>query len=197
MGSRPSFIDIHDNTLPPDLCKEIIRRFEEDEENQFQGVVGDGIGHVTVDMDKKLCTELSLSHLDHWKDIDALVYKAVATGLQEILDKYEGLEYTLGNSVVADEGYRIKRYFPGEFFKFHVDCGGWSQMHRQLVLFTFLNTVEEGGQLEFPEHGISVTPVEGRMVTFPPFWTHAHVAHPPVSGTKYALQAWVTFVKPA
>jgi len=108
-------------------------------------------------------------------------------------EKYVGLGYMCGK--VQDEGYRIKRYVPGggEYFKLHVDCNGFPQAHRQLVLFMYLNTVEIGGETEFPTQGISVKPVEGRMVTFPPFWTHAHIGHPPVSENKYAVTAWITF----
>ncbi len=193
MTGTPSFLDIHDNMLEPDVCKEIIRRFEEDKENQFEGVVGDTDGRQNLNPSHKSCTELSLSYLAHWKDIDQIIYEAVVEGLSRTAKKYEGLHLIEGK--LLDEGYRIKKYRPGgeDFFNIHVDCNGFAHSHRQLVLFMYLNTVAEGGETEFPAQGVLVKPVEGRMVTFPPFWTHAHIGRPPVSEAKYAVTAWITF----
>lgn len=190
----PSFIDIYENVLEPDVCKEIIRRFEEDEENQFQGVVQQGSsGHTWVNQEQKMCTELGISFHSNWKDIDKIVFEAVSKALVKSQEAHNGLKRVSG--FMVDEGYRIKRYMPGghEFFNAHADCSGFSQAHRQLVQFIYLNDVEEGGETEFPEFGIKIQPKEGMMVTFPPFWTHEHIGHPPISGPKYAVTSWMTF----
>jgi len=190
----PSFIDIYEDVLEPDVCKEIIRRFEEDTENQYQGVVAQGVtGGTKVNLEQKACTELSISFHPNWKDIDDIVFKAVGKIWGKAQEAHPGLERLGG--LMVDEGYRIKRYMPGghEFFNVHADCGGFAQAHRQLVQFIYLNDVEEGGETEFPEFGIKVQPREGMMVTFPPFWTHEHIGHPPISGPKYAVTSWMTF----
>lgn len=191
----PNHIDIWHNALDRDVCAEIVRRFEEDTEHHFQGVVQSEKGAKGVEHRQKKCTELAISYHENWADIDAIMFKAVSDGLERVICKYPSLEHMRAN--VADEGYRIKRYMPGgdEFFKVHSECNSFDQAHRQLVLFTYLNDVEVGGETEFPAHGIKVEPTAGTMVTFPPFWTHPHIGHPPVSGPKYAMQSWITFVR--
>lgn len=189
-----NFIDVYENVLAPDVCKDIIRRFEEDTENHYQGVVAAGnTGQVMVNTKQKVCTELSISFHPNWKDIDEIIFEAVST----IYEKAAASHYGLGRikGVMVDEGYRIKRYMPGghEFFDIHADCSGFSQAHRQLIIFMYLNDVEVGGETEFPDHGIKIQPREGMAVSFPPFWTHTHIGHAPMSGPKYAITAWMTF----
>lgn len=192
MKSDVSFIDVFDNALSPELCKEIIRRFEEDTEHQFEGVVGDEHGKKGVKPDSKNCVELSITGNHEWLDIDKQLFDACAPILDTLVDKYPGFGCAEG---YEDEGYRIKRYLPNgiDCFKPHVDISSLHSAHRQLVFMWYLNDVEEGGETYFPYHEYGVKPKEGRLVTFPPFWTHQHEGKMPISGTKYAILGWFTF----
>ena len=50
-------------------------------------------------------------------------------------------------------------------------------MARQLVAMWYLNNVAgPGGETEFDLQQVSVKPKEGKLVLFPPFWTHIHRA---------------------
>jgi len=77
------------------------------------------------------------------------------------------------------EGYNVLRYKPGEaYHAVHSDQGWPDLIHRHLTFTMFLNTVPVGGELEFPEQGIKVAPVEGRAVIFPAAWMYAHRSLP-------------------
>ena len=78
------------------------------------------------------------------------------------------------------EGYNILRYKPGEaYHRVHADGGhGGVTSNRHLTFSMFLNTCPSGGELEFPDQGVKIQPVEGRAVIFPAAWMHAHRSLP-------------------
>ena len=83
-------------------------------------------------------------------------------------------------------------------FKFHVDVQDYASARRFLVYFWYLNTVEEGGETCFQlnrqhEIEVKVQPQTGRLLMFPPMWTHPHVALPPISGPKYIMSAYLHY----
>jgi len=67
-------------------------------------------------------------------------------------------------------------------------------MSRQLVAIWYLNDVAgPGGETEFPLQEILVKPAEGKLVLFPPFWTHVHRAVTLEDRVKYIATTWVCF----
>ena len=188
-------VDIWENHLDSELCRDIIRRFENNTTCQYQGVVNNGEGITSVNPSTKKCTELQISMHEHWKDIDEILFERFSDAVEKAREKHPGLASISGE--LQDEGYRIKRYLPDgtEMFKFHIDVNGYPQAHRQLVFMWYLNTVKEGGETVFHEQNIAVQPIEGRLVAFPPFWTHSHTANAPISEPKYVITGWLTFPK--
>lgn len=186
---------IFENHLSPDVCRDIITRFEADSSLQYQGEVATSAGAGKTDTDIKKCTELHVSAHAHWADIDKLLWERMGDAVKLVRERHLGLSYMGGK--FHDEGYRIKRYMNDgtEGFKTHIDVNGYPQAHRQLVCQWYLNTVEEGGETVFPEQGMEVAPVTGRLVCFPPFWTHIHRANPPISEPKYIVSGWLTFLR--
>jgi len=189
-------IDLFENSLSPEICKDIIRRFDVDE-RKFEGGVSYGDGSHGVEPGLKKCTELYLSAHDDWKDIDDILFGEVKSKILLLRKKYLGLQRI---HKVMDEGYRIKHYKNdgSEFFNWHIDSNGRNQGHRYYVIQWYLNTVEEGGETEFRLPGedgenIKIKPVQGTMCCFPPFWTHEHRGLAPISGEKYLATTWITF----
>jgi hypothetical protein len=88
----------------------------------------------------------------------------------------------------------MQRYRPGEYYHWHVDGGPGEFSQRQLVAIWYLNDVEgPGGETEFPLQEVLVKPEEGKLVLFPPFWTHVHRAVAMEKGVKYIATTWVCF----
>ena len=77
------------------------------------------------------------------------------------------------------EGYNILRYKPGQAY--HAPHSDWSwpnQAFRHLSSIIFLNTVPDGGELEFPDLDLKIQAVEGRCVIFPAGWMFMHRSLP-------------------
>jgi len=62
------------------------------------------------------------------------------------------------------------------------------------VAIWYLNDVAgPGGETEFKHQGISVKPEAGRLLVFPPFWTHEHRGVTLEAGVKYIATTWVLY----
>jgi len=182
-----SFIYEKKNALPDFLCDDMVARFEANEADQYQGRVG-------VDMNKntdlKKTTDIIASGKQHWKDVDNNLFRSLATALKEFKEIHP---YFSDMSRFKDMGYNIQRYREGEYYHWHVDADNLGIASRQLVALWYLNDVEEGGTTDFIFQKASVTPEKGKLMLFPPFWTHEHRAAEVKKGVKYIATTWITF----
>ena len=85
---------------------------------------------------------------------------------------------------------RIEKINPGQGFNWHVDSDPFT-MERCLAIVAYMNDVEEGGETEFKHIPVKAAPRKGRIVLFPPYWTHVHRGATPVSGAKYTIAAFL------
>ena len=95
----------------------------------------------------------------------------------------------------AYEQLRIKKYMPNDKdeFKLHVDVEDYPTAKRFLVFFVYLNDNEKGLTC-FPDYDIKVKPKTGRVLMFPPLWTHRHYAEKPIKEPKYILGSYLHYV---
>ena len=95
----------------------------------------------------------------------------------------------------AWEEIRIKRYRTGVGnFLDHVDVGDSISARRFLVFFVYLNNVDFGGETEFPELNLTISPVCGTILVFPSLWTFLHRGNIPISNDKYILGSYKHYV---
>lgn len=181
-----TFIFEQANALPVDVCREIVRRFEAREEDQYVGRLGQGAGK---DQSIKKTTDIAASGNEKWKDIDKLLFQSLGRALLEFREVYP---YFKGP--FKDMGYNIQRYEADEYYQWHIDSGSHDFANRQLVALWYLNDVEgPGGTTDFLTQGLKIKPEEGKLVLFPPFWTHEHRSAPLEKGVKYIATTWVVF----
>ncbi|OOZ38402.1 2OG-Fe(II) oxygenase family protein [Solemya elarraichensis gill symbiont] len=182
-----SFIFSRDNALPADFCDEVVRRFEASESYQRKGVIGQ-LGE--EDNGIKSTMDLVVSDKEDWKDIDQMFFRGMAAAMNEFRESFP---YFKGP--FKDLGYQVQRYLPGDYYHWHIDGGSHQFADRQLVALWYLNDVPEGagGETQFLFQDISVRPEKGKLVLFPPFWTHEHRAAEVLSGAKYIATTWVLF----
>ena len=69
-----SFVFEKQQALPADLCEEMIRRFEQKQDQQYQGLVGQ---LQNKDQSIKQSTDIALSGKDDWKDIDRALFQSM------------------------------------------------------------------------------------------------------------------------
>ena len=182
-----SFIFEVKDALPDFLCDDMVARFETNETDQYAGRVGSAMN--SNDSLKKT-TDIIASGKQHWKDVDNNLFRSLAVSLKEFKDIYP---YFSDMSRFKDMGYNLQRYQEGEYYHWHVDADNDVLAPRQLVALWYLNDVEEGGETEFLFQDASVTPEKGKLILFPPFWTHEHRAAVVTKGVKYIATTWINF----
>lgn len=181
-----SFIFEQYNALPNRLCEQLIDRFEAAKEEHYLGRIGQ---QVYQDLSIKKSTDLVISGKPQWKDVDRVLFLSLAQALKELREKFP---YFKGP--FKDMGYAIQRTQPGEYYHWHIDGGSHEFSQRQLVAVWYLNTVEgPGGETEFRFQQIKIKPEQGKLLLFPPFWTHEHRGITLQQGIKYIATTWVVF----
>ena len=184
---RPdTFIFAKQHALSPELCREAITRFEQHTDEQYEGRIGQDVGK---DRSIKRTTDLVVSGKPHWKDVDQALFRSLGQAIMEFRETF-----TYFKGPFKDMGYGIQRYNPGEHYHWHIDGGSHDFSQRQLVALWYLNDVPgPGGETEFLFQDIKITPEQGKLVLFPPFWTHEHRAVTLQKGVKYIATTWVVF----
>ncbi len=182
-----SFIFEVKDALPDFLCDDMVARFEANEADQYAGRVGSAMN---ANDSLKKTTDLIASGKQHWKDVDNNLFRSLAMALNEFKHSYP---YFSDMSRFKDMGYNLQRYREGEYYHWHVDADNEVLAPRQLVALWYLNDVEEGGETEFIFQDASITPAKGKLILFPPFWTHEHRAKEVIKGVKYIATTWINF----
>ena len=181
-----TFIFEKPRALALDICAEMIRRFEASEDEQYPGRVGQT---VQEDQSIKRSTDLVVSGKENWKDIDGELFRSLGLAIREFREAYPFFR-----GPFKDSGYAIQRTNPGEFYHWHIDGGSHEFSQRQLVAVWYLNDVEgPGGETEFSYQDVQVRPQAGKLLLFPPFWTHEHRGATLQQGVKYIATTWVVF----
>jgi prolyl 4-hydroxylase len=121
--------------------------------------------------------------------------------LQQRIDDLLGIDPANGETIQG------QRYLPGQEFLPHTDwfwpgSPAWANEwpnggQRAFTAMAFLNDVEAGGETEFTELGIAVTPRAGTLLVWnnadadgvPNEWT-IHAGRPVVRGVKYIITKW-------
>ena len=187
--NKDPYIWYGDNVLSEEKCKEIIKRFDE------SPLTGQGITGLGLDLSVKNSTDLQISGLEEWTDIDAIFHKLISECMRNYYDhlneKIVHEYFTTGAKLfippredVTDTGYQIQKTRPHQGYVWHNDY-----MTRRLMTFiVYLNTVEEGWT-QF-SNGDQIAPKTGRAVMFPATWTYVHQGYPPRQ-TKYIMTGWL------
>ena len=181
-----TFIFEKSNALSAQQCEQMIQQFESHKDEQYPGRIGQ---QARQDTSIKKSTDLVVSGKPHFKDIDAALFNSVKEALLEFRETYP---YFKGP--FKDMGYAIQRTNPGEHYHWHIDGGSHEFSQRQLVAVWYLNDVAgPGGETEFLFQNIKVKPQQGKLVLFPPFWTHEHRGVTLEQGIKYIATTWIVF----
>ena len=186
------------NVFSPELCKNIINKFENDTANHVKGALEDKGGNY-VNEDWKSSTELNVSTSPGWEiannKIKYYTKNAVETYLEHIRGIFKDaeihkddtdfvLDHTLfplhmGNS-------SIQKVNKGKHYRWHQDYMPGET--RVFTSFVYLNTLEpdEGGTTDFI-NGKSIRPEAGKMTIFPSAWPFIHTGRLIKADAKYIL----------
>lgn len=167
-------------------CAQIIQRFEAATDEHYAGRTGQT---AEVREDVKRSTDIALAGKPHWQDIDERLFRSLRGAIQVL-----AREHRFFASPFKDQGYALQRTSPGDYFHWHVDGGSHDFADRQLVAIWYLNDVPgPGGETEFKHQRLTVKPEAGKLILFPPFWTHEHRGVRLEAGVKYIATTWILF----
>ena len=195
-GGPASLIMYVDGLLDPSLCTSIVDALEPAYDSIcYPGKTGGGVLPLTKNSRDCVLTETTfasagLPWTSHLADSEATVSRA----LTRVISMYcaENVDLHAWDSI-EDTGYQVQRYDEARgFYRRHVDSlPGHPSSDRVAAVLVYLNTVGHGGETVFPLHGVSVTPVAGRILIFPATWTHPHEARPPIVGDKWIISTFL------
>ena len=182
-----SFVYEITHALPRSVCDDMIHRFEANPEQQTPGRLGQQQEqHASI----KRSTDLPISGHENWKDVDHGLHLSLSTALKELVK----LHPFFASNSFCDMGYNLQRTAAGEYYHWHTDSGPGEFSQRQLVAIWYLNEPDgSGGETEFHFQDIKVRPEAGKLILFPPFWTHIHRGITLECGVKYLATTWLCF----
>lgn len=163
--------------LPENYCKHLIDKFEAEEKQYVRN-------NEIMDF-----TEVNLNDAEWNHEIKTLAdifTKAIAAyrknyGLDIFPEKF------------AWEQFRMKKYEAdkGEFRE-HIDATNLESSKRFLVFFIYLND-GEGGGTTFTKNNLTIERETGKLIMFPPLWTHPHKGDKPIGNPKYIIGSYLHF----
>lgn len=182
-----SFIYVVDEALALDDCALMVERFEARPEQHYTGRISES--RQVVEEIKK-STDLMISGRDDWAREDALFRESMRKAIRSL----SALHPFFSSNRFKDMGYNLQRTREGEYYHWHLDAGPGELSQRVLVALWYLNDVPgPGGATEFMHQNLSVQPKAGRLVLFPPFWTHLHRNSTLERGVKYISTTWLCY----
>ena len=183
-------IYLEKNSLPNELCKEIIEMFENDD-SQYEGVTAAGLNK-----DIKDSQDLVIPMNDKWSKIVEVLTKELHRNLNLYIKslKTDLKDYAIfSKNFLYENSFQIQRYQKnvGKYIYHHDHDIRFDQKdHRVITYLWYLNTVEEGGETELWKT-IKVKPEEGKLLLFPASWTFPHSGLMPKSNDKYIITGWL------
>lgn len=171
-----------DNVLTKDECELIIKKSNE---HMKRAIVGSGPEA------KVSSIRTGSSHFLYYLEDDEVfqIYKKIA-----LLLKKPGRNF--------DPFFQVIHYEAGEEYKTHMDPSPSRNKnegirHRRFTCLCYLNNVDGGGETEFPNLNVRVSPKMGRMVYFDNYhkngdinYKSSHRSIPVKSGEKWAFNLW-------
>jgi len=180
MKTLLDYILILDEAVPKKLCEELISTYDSCED------------HIIRDTEYYRFSEINISQSSKFAELE----KQLQSITQRVHDTY--VKHTDASFLLINHGYeqhRMKKYEPNDkdIFDWHTDVGDYASARRYLVMFYYLNDVDEGGETLFDlgddcYHGIK--PKQGSVVCFPPMFMYPHKGCKPVSGPKYIISTY-------
>lgn len=123
------------------------------------------------------------------------LFGRLVAALRPAIDRYGEIAPTT-KSCHDIELPMVVRYEPvWDHFHEHADAWNAATATRQVAIVGYLNDVGLGGETEFPAFDVRVRPEAGTVLFFPSSFVFSHLAHPPISGPKFAVVTWLHFRK--
>ena len=178
------------NIKNDNLCKEMIRFFDENKKLQKDGVIASGKYTAT-----KKTTDIPVNPNDLKND----KYKCFNKYIDELYKCFNDykLQWPFLKNMVKDVdigSFNLQKYSKGDHFsQVHTERADLRTSNRLFAWMTYLDNVENGGTTNFLHYGIKIKPEIGKTLIWPAEWTHAHSGEILNSGEKHIITGWMNF----
>ena len=185
-------VRIYDDVVSKDWCKETINMFEKSK-NPSDDERYESPDFNQVISQSKSFTEICLEGKDEWFEIK----KHFLVACQQHFLKFAkelGIEKHHLSKNIVQENVHFKKYQANglDVFKNHVDVIDTGPLSKRFLVFImYLSDVEEGGETHLIRQDIKCKPKAGRLLMFPPYWTHPHQGNKVIKGTKYIMMTYL------
>lgn len=182
------YVTVLDEVLPNSFCQKLIEKFEQNESEVQEVTEYQGIRHFM---------EVNVSR--NWPDEQAmlLAYLQECWKVYQHIHNLSDIQYP---KTFGYEAFRMKRYLPNgrDEFALHTDVGSYASARRFVSFLFYLNTTESGGATEFgrdqDQPAVTIPAMRGRLLMFPPLWTHPHWGCKVTSGPKYIVSGYLHYL---
>ncbi|MGB0575550.1 MAG: 2OG-Fe(II) oxygenase [Alphaproteobacteria bacterium] len=181
----PSFLNIYPDVISPEICKEVIARFNQDSRVTHSKTQGND-----NPSDRK-GQMLGIGILPEWQEISAMIQQAIEERIHHYAETYLSFKRVLMTDKCVLTPLQLERIDPGQGFDWHSDASTPETNNRVLATILYLADISSGGQTQFAFQMSGIQPQAGSLLLFPPFWTHLHRGETPAQGTKYNLTNFV------
>ena len=191
-----NFIEEYPKSISSQDCLKLIQQFEISNDLHAPGVTTIG-----YDEDIKNDTEITVTNRmlgdEQWGD----AITPVLIALNKNIEKYKK-EYTIDSGLddlsrwgLEPPGINFQRFLPGEGYKkWHCESPCKISSKRVLVWMLYLNTITDKGGTDFQYQDFTCNAESGKMVIWPPYWTHFHRSQVSPSSVKYIMTGWFSYV---
>ena len=173
-----NFIGLYDSVIPESLCRDLINTFKNNKSDRVENKCLPNFQHMVIKSNKEL-EKLVIKALSLYED----TYPKHAKWFPSRL--FPKLEY-----------FRVKSYEASseDRYDLHIDVEDKEMAVRYLSFLFYLNDDFEGGETVFPEFDLEIKPKAGRVLMFPPIWTHPHYAKKVISGSdKFVMSTYLHY----
>ena len=178
------------NIKNDNLCKEIIRFFDENKGLQKNGTTTSGTNYTS-----KKTTDISINP-NELKNDKYKCFNSYIDELYKCFIDYQ-LQWPFLKSMVknVDIGsFNVQKYSKGDHFsQIHTERTSLESSNRLFAWMTYLDSVEDGGTTNFFHYGIKIKPEIGKTLIWPAEWTHAHSGEILGNGEKHIITGWMNF----
>ena len=189
MTITPNFIEIYDDVLSEEQCKQIITEFELDKINQEAGRCGDGV----VETIKK-STDI-VHDIDDGSLTSSIISSALSKPLERYKKKYPEIDKHLQRWAI-NENVSLMKYEPNQYYHYvHCENDGPKRYPKRVFAWMiFLNNIKKGGGTKFIYQKTTIKAVEGDFYMWPAYWSHFHTGVNAPKETKYILTGWCSYL---
>ena len=195
------FIYLNPNSIPPELCDDLIQYYYDVKDQHYDGVTFGGVNKSIKDT-TDFVIPVNAEHGSRWDKINQFLQNELRVNLKLYLDRLQsipefsaernGVDYRMFDyQYFTESTFMIQKYEKqkGKYI-YHNDFSLKPDSHRVITYLWYLNDVEEGGETEI-WHSLKIKPEKGKLLLFPAHFSVPHCGLMPISSDKIIITGWL------